>query len=554
MHAAPEAPDRRWVVLGALLVGTFSVSLSLSLLFSATPRIMSDLGADISQVAWVSVAYALGFTVLQPVFGHLADLYGRKRFFVGGLALFTLGAALAALSWDVLSMAAFRFLQGVGSAAVFPVGMAYIGQMFAPEERGKAMGVWGIAGGSAPAIGPTLGGIILDASGWRAIYWFSVAIGLVSLLVPLRLLRESSRPTHGSTDYAGSAALFVGVGSLLLAISQGRAWGWTSAPTLGLVALALVGFVMLAAIERRSSSPVIDLVLAGNATFAAAALVAFISFAALQGTLFLLPFFLMQIHGYGGGEVGLLLLPFFLPMAAASPVAGLLTDRIGTWTTALLGMTLATVALGLFSRLDEQTPYWTVAAIALVLGLGIATALPPLGKVVMGLVPRIKMASASGLFSMARSLGGPFGVAIFASVVAERTAYHARSIIAERVAALGIDSALLRDLPRLRELAQQGAVRTDVLRSLQEMQDYARVHALVAAFTEAFLIAATLSALGVVVTLFVRQTRPRGGAASPGRGRAAYEERDRQGDQGQDNADLERARERGRQSLPQRQQ
>lgn len=525
MHTTPEPTERRWIVLGALLVGTFSVALSLSLLFSATPRIMSDLGADISQVAWISVAYALSFTVLQPIFGHLADLYGRKRFFIGGLAVFTLGAALAALSWNVPSMAAFRFLQGVGSAAVFPVGMAYIGQTFSPEERGKAMGIWGIAGGAAPAIGPTLGGIILDASGWRAIYWFSVAIGLVSLLVPLRFLRESSRPTRGSTDYAGSAALFVGVGSLLLAVSQGRAWGWTSPPTLGLIGLALVGFILLAAIERRARSPVIDLVLAGNATFAAAALVAFISFAALQGTLFLLPFFLMQIHGYGGGEVGLLLLPFFLPMAAASPVAGLLTDRIGTRPTALVGMTLATVALGLFSRLDEQTPYWAVAGIALILGLGIATALPPLGKVVIGLVPRAKMASASGLFSMARSLGGPFGVAIFASVVAERTAYHARQIIAERVAALGIDPALLRDLPRLRELAQQGAIRPDMAQVLQDMQDYARVHALVAAFTEAFLIAAALSALGVVVTLFVRQTRRPSPAASSSSPSAASTER-----------------------------
>ncbi|MBI4494479.1 MAG: DHA2 family efflux MFS transporter permease subunit [Chloroflexi bacterium] len=504
---SPDEHPGRWQQLLALLVGTFSVALSLSLLFSATPRIMADLRADLTQVAWLSIAYALSFTVLQPIWGRLADLYGRKRFFVGGLAVFTLGAALCALAWDVGSMAAFRFLQGVGAAAVFPIGMAFIGEAFPAEERGRAMGVWGIAGGAAPAIGPTLGGAILDLAGWRAIYWFSVAIGLLSLAAPLWLLRESARPGKARVDYAGSVALFASMGALLLAVSQGRAWGWTSAPTLGLAAASLLGLLLLLAIERRSPAPVFDLALARSRLFVAAGLTAFVTFAALQGTLFLLPFFLMDVQGYSGAMVGVLLLPFFLPMAVASPLAGALADRWGARRTAAAGMGLATLALGLLSRVQQDTPYWVIAGLALVLGVAIAVALPPLGKAIMGAVSRSRMGAASGLFSMVRSLGGPFGVAVLASLFAERAATHVREVLSQRAPALGLD---LRALAGLRELAQQGTAglspeQLQQLARLQEVQGQARLAGMTAAFGETFLVAAALCTLGLVAALLVRE-------------------------------------------------
>lgn len=460
----------KWWGLMALLIGTFSVALSLSLLFSATPRIMVDLGVDVTQVAWLSIAYALSFTVLQPIWGRLADLHGRKRFFIGGLAVFTLGAALCATSWDLISMAAFRFLQGIGAAAVFPVGMAFIGDTFPAEQRGRAMGIWGIAGGAAPAIGPTLGGLILDFSGWRTIYWFSVVIGILSLAIPLWLLRESARPGKVRVDYAGSVALFISVGTLLLAVSQGRTWGWTSALTLGLTSVSLLTLAILISIEKNSPAPVIDLALVRSRLFAPAALAAFVSFAALQGTLFLLPFYLINVQGYSGSIVGLLLLPFFLPMALASPLAGWLTDRWGARWVAVTGMTLSMLALVFLSQISHNTPYWVIATMALALGVGIAMALPPLGKVIVGAVTRPKVGAASGLFSMVRSLGGPFGVAILGSIFAARAAHYT--------------SALLSDLgPQL-----------------------ARLYGMTHAFDEAFLLAAGISALGVMFAFLIPET------------------------------------------------
>lgn len=508
-----DSASYRWWALGALLVGTFTVALSLSLLFSATPKIMPDLNASVSDVAWLSIAYALGFSVFQPILGKLADLYGRKRFFIGGLALFTVGAGLASLSWDMFSMALFRFLQGIGAAAVFPVGMAFIGEYFAEDERGKAMGIWGIAGGAGPAIGPTLGGWILDLFGWRAIYQFSVAIGVLSIVAPLFLLRESRRSRSTRIDYAGSLGLFVAAGAALLAVSQGRTWGWLSPATLALFGLSAIGIVGLVLVERRQQEPVIDPGLVRSPLFLAASATAFLSFMAFQGALFLVPFFLMDVQHYGGSQVGLLLLPFFLPMALASPLGGWLSDRLGPRLPTLFGMALSAFALGLLAPLSLETPYWYVAAVSLALGVGIAIALPPLGKAIIGAAPLSKLGAASGIFSVVRSMGGPFGVALLTTVFAEQAAIRGREAFADCASTFGISAAQLGELRRLQGLLQAGsggatADQLALLRQLgprlQEAQDCARLQGMLGGFEIAFLVAAGLSLVGVLTAIFVR--------------------------------------------------
>lgn len=508
-----DSASYRWWALGALLVGTFTVALSLSLLFSATPKIMPYLNASVSDVAWLSIAYALGFSVFQPILGKLADLKGRKRFFIGGLALFTVGAALASLSWDMLSMALFRFLQGIGAAAVFPAGMAFIGEYFVEDERGKAMGIWGIAGGAGPAIGPTLGGWILDIFGWRAIYQFSVVIGILSIIAPLFLLKESRRRRSTGIDYAGSLSLFVAAGAILLAVSQGRTWGWLSLPTIALFTLFAIGLVALVLVERRGQEPIIDLALVRSPLFLAASATAFLSFMAFQGALFLVPFFLMDVQHYGGSQVGFLLLPFFLPMALASPFGGWLSDRLGPKLPTLFGMALSVLALGLLAPLRLETPYWYVAAVSLVLGVGIAVALPPLGKAIIGAAPLPKLGAASGIFSMVRSMGGPFGVALLTTVFAEQAATRGREAFAGCLSSLGLSAAQVGELRQLQGLAQAGssnltADQVSLLRQigprLQEAQDCARLQGMLGGFEAAFLVAAGLSLVGVLTGIFVR--------------------------------------------------
>lgn len=270
----------KWWGLTALLVGTFVVSLGLSLLFPAMPVIMADFRATVNQVAWLSIAYAVAFAALQPVMGRLSDLYGRKRLFIGGMLTFLLGAGVAAASWDILSMAAARFVQGIGAAAIFPAGMAYIGEMFSPQERGRAMGIWGIASGAAPAIGPLLGGYLVDWGGWRSLYYFSVLIGLAGVLAPWLILRPSKTEKVSGFDLAGSAWLFVGVGSILVVLNEGRNWGWASPVIVGLMAAFVVCLVAFLIHEGRTENPIADVDLLKSPFFLLLAGTAFVSFIA----------------------------------------------------------------------------------------------------------------------------------------------------------------------------------------------------------------------------------------------------------------------------------
>ena len=361
--------------------------------------------------------------------------------------------------------------RSIGAAAIFPAGMAYIGEMFSREERGKAMGIWGIASGAAPAIGPLLGGYLIDWGGWRSLYYFSMLIGLLGVLAPLFILRPSKAQTQkvSGFDLAGSAWLFAGVGSILIVLNEGRTWGWISPAIIGLLVTFGVCLTAFLIHERHTENPLVDVDLLKSPFFLLLAGTAFVSFIAMQGAMFLMPFFWQNVQGYTPGNTGAMVVPLFVAMAVCSMLGGTLADRLGIRWTAALGMLTKTLALLLLGFLVIDTPYWYTGLALGLLGVGMGIALPPLSKAIIGAVPPQKMGAASGMFSMVRNLGGPFGVAILSSVFAARVADHAK--------------AALEDLgPKLGQL-----------------------HAMGAAFADTFLVAAGFVALGLVMAFFIRE-------------------------------------------------
>ncbi|MDD5466674.1 MAG: DHA2 family efflux MFS transporter permease subunit [Anaerolineales bacterium] len=508
----------KWWGLAAMLFGTFTVVLSLSFLFPATPVIMQDFAVPIETVAWLSLAYALGASVFEPMWGRLGDLHGRKRNALTGLALFTAGAFICAITPNIWAMAGARFIQGLGAAAIIPIGMAFVGENFPLNERGRAIGWWGMVSGAAPALGPTLGGYLIDWFGWRAIYWASLVLGLLGIGVIGLIVKESRRARAEPFDLPGSILLALSAGSLLLAVNQGRAWGWTSPLTMGFAGSFILLLVFFILVENHTAHPVVDLSIVRTRLFASAGLVVFVSFLVFQGAFFLIPFFLQQVQGYPASQTGQLVMPLFLGIMGASLLSGRLSDRIGVRLPALLGTLLTALALYLLSLVQRETTYLSLLAIMAVLGVGIGATLPPLSRAITGGVPLRQIGAATGIFNMVRNLGGPFGIAIAATIFAQRAAEVGKTYVANRLIALGIEPSVISDLSRLKELAQSGASLTPLqqrtlglLRQLgpqiQAIQDEARLQALQLAFVEVAWVLLAVSAIGILATLIVDTRR-----------------------------------------------
>lgn len=478
--------DYRWRGLIALLLGTFSVVLSLSFLFPATPVIMKDFGVGVEAVSWLSLAYALSAGVFEPILGRIGDIFGRKRNVVVGLIVFTVAQIVAAISPNLWIMAIARFIQGIGAAAVIPIGMAFIGENFPQNERGRALGVWGMITAGAPALGPTLGGYLIDWFGWRSIYWVSALLGLISLAAIIYIVKESKKQISQKIDLVGSGLLFLGVGSLLVFVNQGRNWGWSSPLTLGFLFGFIIFIILFLLFERKTADPVIDLGFVKTPMFIFSAITVFISFLAFQGAFFLIPFFLQQVQHYPASQTGQLVIPLFLALMVASLLSGRLTDKIGVRIPAVSGMITTMLSLYLLTLVKVDTSYLWLATIMGILGLGIGATLPPMSKTIASSAPLPKIGAAVGAFNMVRNLGGPFGVAIAATLFANKVAIYAKNIFSEQVRTLGIDRAHLTG------------------EKIAQIQDYAKIHGMQQAFSEISLIFLFVSLIGLITALLVK--------------------------------------------------
>ncbi len=478
--------DYRWRRLFALLLGTFSVVLSLSFLFPATPIIMKDFRVSIEAVSWLSLAYALSAGVFEPIFGKLGDIFGRKKNVLIGLTVFSVAQIFAALSPDLWVMAVARFIQGLGAAAVIPVGMAFIGENFPGNERGKALGVWGMITAGAPALGPTLGGYLIDWFGWRSIYWTSALLGLISLVTIGFIVHESRKRLSQKLDFLGSGLLFLMMGSLLVAVNQGRNWNWISPLTIGFFISSIVNAVLFIWYEKRAPSPIIDLEFVKTPLFVFASVTVFISFLVFQGAFFLIPFFMQQVQHYPASQTGQLVIPLFLALMISSLISGRLTDKIGVKIPAVSGMLITMLALYLLSLVQVDVSYWSLAAIMGVLGIGIGSTLPPMSKTIAGSAPLPKIGAAVGAFNMVRNLGGPFGVAIAATLFANKVAEYSEAAFAEQMRGLGLNRSQL--------VGQQMA----------QLQEYAKTHGMQQAFGDVSIILLFVSILGLITAFLVK--------------------------------------------------
>ena len=404
-------------------IAAFMVSLDNLVVTMALPSIRQDLHAGLSGLEWTVNAYTLTFAVFLLTAAVLGDRFGRRRVFGIGLAVFTLASAGAALAPNIETLIAARALQGLGAATVLPLSMTILSAAVPAARRGAALGVWGAVSGLGVAVGPLVGGAVVDGAAWQWIFWLNVPVGLLVLPAAWRRLAES-RGAARRLDVPGVILASAGLFGVVFGVVRANAHGWTS---LGVLASVIGGLALLAAFvawERRTAQPMLPLEFFANRTFAAVNAASLLFSFGMFGAVFLLAQFLQTVQGYSPFEAGLRTLPWTGMPLLLAPIVGPLADRIGGRPLIATGLVLQAVGLGWLALVTTTTVSYVALVPGFVLaGIGMSLFFVPVGTVVLGAVRPIEQGMASGANNSIREIGGVFGVAVLASVFSARGGY-----------------------------------------------------------------------------------------------------------------------------------
>jgi EmrB/QacA subfamily drug resistance transporter len=404
-------------------VAVFMVSLDNLVVTTALPVIKADLGASLSGLEWTVNAYTLTFAVLLLTGAALGDRFGRKRMFLVGLALFTAGSAAAALAPSIEWLIAARALQGVGGAIVTPLTLTILSGAVSPNRRGMALGIWGGVSGLAVALGPVVGGAIVEGLSWQWIFWLNVPIGLVLLPIAWSRLSESHGPNR-ALDLPGLGLASAGLFGIVWGLVRGNEHGWTSP---GVLAPIIAGAILLGAFvlwERGAKEPMVPLRFFRSRAFSAANVTSLLMSFGMFGAIFLLAQFFQVVQGYSPLAAGIRTLPWTAMPIVVAPIAGMLSDRIGARPLLVAGMALMAGGLAWMAVVSSPTTAYLEMVPALVIsGIGMSLYFAPVANLVLSTVRRSEEGKASGVNNTVREVGGVFGVAALASIFAAAGSY-----------------------------------------------------------------------------------------------------------------------------------
>jgi EmrB/QacA subfamily drug resistance transporter len=411
--------NRRWWTLGAMCFALFMIMLDNTVVNVALPSIQRDLDVQTSSLEWTVNAYTLAFGVLLVTGGRLGDLFGRRKLFLIGVMIFGASSAAIALSPSLTWLAIGRAVQGSGAALMMPATLSIITNAFPPHERGRAMGTWAGISAIALAIGPVVGGFLVENVSWQSIFLINVPVAIVAVGVTLVAAQESrDESVIPTVDLLGVATLSTGLGSMVLALIEGNHWGWGSGRILGLFALAAAALAAFVQVERRVKVPMVDFTFFRAKQFLGANVVAFIVSFAMLAMFFFIALYMQNVLRYSPLEAGVRFLPSTLMIMLVAPIAGRLADRIGPRYLMVFGLLTVSGSLFWQSHITPTTTYGFLIGAFVLMGIGMASVMSPMTSAAMNAVEPTKAGVASGILSMSRMIGGTFGVAALGALVA----------------------------------------------------------------------------------------------------------------------------------------
>lgn len=504
----------KWMVLLVTVIGMFMSILDQTVVNVALPHIISVFNASVDSIQLVVTGYALALAIVIPATGFLQDTFGGKRMWVFSLAAFTIGSMLCGLSWNTQSLIIFRVIQGLGGGMLSPLAFAMIYRVVPIEERGVTMGILGIPLLVAPAIGPTLGGYLVEYVDWRTIFMINVPVGALGIFMAVLLLHETEIKRGLKFDLGGFLTAAVAFSCSLIALSNGPTDGWTSLHIVLLLLTSAVFFVLWIVVELRVADPLLDLRLFKDGIFSVGMVVLFVVTTAMFGATLLLPLFLQEIRGLGAFDTGLLLLPQGVAAAATMPLGGKLFDKIGARPLLIFGLLLLAGATWMFAQIDINTPDQLIVLALILRGISMGFTFMPLQTAIMNRVPIAKINRGSSLTSAVRQLFASFGVAMVATVLSNRQVFH-QGMLAERVTA---GSAMVQQMAgtmngMAAHLGWTAAQAKSFL--LYALSGQVQERAAVAGFDDSFVFLTVLCIVAIVPSLLLARGRGEGAPEMP---------------------------------------
>lgn len=415
---------KKYAILFAVCLGTVLSAYVSSCVNIALPNIMAALNFNMDSVVWVSLGYMLPYGSTLPMTGKLGDQFGAKTMYIGGLILFTVTTLLCGIATSSTEMIIFRILQGIGAGMLLPNAMTIVAETFESHERGQALGVWSAMAAAGSALGPTVGGYLIEKFDWRSIFFSVGPICVISIILALTIIPTSRRNPEATVDYLGSALLITAISSLLVALNQGQKEGWNSLYIVSLFYMAFAAFVLFMAVEFKVKNPMVDMRLFTNMNFAVANIVGFITFVAFYGGNFLLPFFMKSILHYNSITAGIMLLPLTAAMVIFSPIGGRLADRFGSQLPAFTGISLIACALYLLDTISADYSARDFFIRLSIFGIGLGLTMSPLTNCAVSSLPKDKIGVGSGIFNLSKIIGGSIGVVFAETLLTRREIYH----------------------------------------------------------------------------------------------------------------------------------